>query len=335
MDRRESTQHPDRLLLPYVENILSLDEKLKVEKHLEGCPECSQKTERLRHVIGLLTESREAFCPELWELYAFVHYRQEDRGTISAHLSHCPACREICEEWRRDTLGGRMPDELHQRLRGRFRQPERSQPEPDGILSSVGDRFLRLFRIPSLVGAAAAVAVLLVVFFSPREIPHTVMAPSTVEWKGVSRPKAFQPHRQRVAIIISLQGFPRPLPQHEVDSLYRAVAPDMATFERFDFVTPAAVSEAVRKADAPPRDTNDVLTILRSQLRVSRALVITVHSLAKGLEIESNMIDLVARSSVGRQNEKLDDKSDLEPKIRRLVRSFLSSKAVEGEGVTD
>ena len=327
MDRREPNQHPDRLLLPYVENILSLDEKLKVEKHLQTCPECSQRTELLRYTIELLKEGREAFCPELWELYAFVHYRQDDRGQISAHLNECPTCREICEEWRRDPLSNHMPEALNQRLKERLSRPASKQPEPDSVLSTFRRRFFSGFRFPAAAGAAAAFAILLVVFLSPGEIPHAIMAPSTVEWTGVSKPKNFQPQRKRLAIIIALKGFARPLPQKEVDSLYRAVAPDMSMFEQFDFVTPAAVSDVVREADSPPRNTNEVLDLLRSQLGVSRALVITVISLEKGLEIESTLIDLAGHYSIGQQSAKLEKMSDLEPTIRRVVQGFLSSNA--------
>jgi hypothetical protein len=173
--------------------------------------------------------------------------------------------------------------------------------------------------------------VLLLLVLWPHEIPQSIMAPSTVEWKEVSRPKAFQTQKQRIAIVLSLQGFPSPLPQQQVDSLDRAVAPDMAMFERFDFVTPASVTEVVGRLDPPPKDTGDVLTILRTQLGVSRALVITVQSLEKGLEIESRLIDLAGRYSVDGQREKLAKRSDLEPKIKSIVHSFLSSTPGDGE----
>jgi hypothetical protein len=225
-----------------------------------------------------------------------------------------------------------MPETLHQRLNERLRQAERTQPPSHSIFTAFKRRFFSGFRLPVVAGAVAAAAVVLVVFLSPREIPQAVMAPSTVAWTGVSKPKAFQSQRKRLAIIISLKGFPRPLPQKEVDSLYRAVAPDMSMFEQFDFVTPADVSRAVRGADAPPKDTDEVLELLRLQLGVSRALLITVNSLEKGLEIESTMIDLAGRYSIGQQSEKLENMSDLEPTIRRVVRIFLSSNGDKGKG---
>ncbi len=331
MDRRNTNQHPDKLLLPYLENILSLDEKLMVEEHLQSCPECSQTAERLRLTIELLARTREAFCPELWELYAFVHYHQDDRGSIAAHVNECPSCRETCDQWRQGVFSIDMPQELHQRLKERLQGQVIRPPKPEGLLTGLSELLSRLLRVPSIAGAAVAVAALLLIVFWPHEIPQEIMAPSTVTWTGVSRPKAFQPDRKRIAIIISLKGFPSPLSQQEVDSLYRAVAPDMSMFEQFDFVTPAAITDAVRRLDPPPRDSGDVLTILRGQLGVSQALVMTVQPLAEGFEIDSRMIDLASRHSMGQQRGKVDKKSDLEPKIRSIVQAFLSSTSTERE----
>lgn len=331
MNHRDTSKHPDELLLAYLENILSLDEKLMVEKHLESCPECSQRIERLRHVIELLVNNREAFCPDLWELYAFVHYRQDDLGTIAAHLNECPACREACEQLRQDVFSTEMPDQLNQRLKERLRETARKAPEHEGLLTVLWARFSRFSRAPSIAGAAVAVAALLLIVFWPREIPHAVIATSTVEWTGVSRPKALQPQRKRTAIIISLKGFSSPLLQQEVDGLYQAAAPNMAMFEQSDFVTPAAVYDAVRRMEPPAKDSEDVLTMLRTQLGVSQALLITVQSLTKGFEIEGRMVDLVSRHSSGRQIVKLDNRSDLEPKIRDIAHSFLSRGPAERE----
>ena len=331
MDHRNTNQHPDKLLLPYLENILSLDEKLMVEEHLQSCPECSQAAERLRLTIELLARTREAFCPELWELYAFVHYHQDDRGSIAAHVNECPSCRETCDQWRHGVLSNDMPQELHQRLKERLQGKLIRPPESQGLLTGLSERLSRLLRVPSIAGAAVAVAALVLIWFWPHEIPQEIMAPSTVTWEGVSRPKAFQSDRKRIAIIICLKGFPSSLSQREMDSLYRAVAPDMTMLEQFDFVTPAAITDAVQRLAPPPRDTGDVLTILRGQLGVSQAIVMTVQPAAEGFKIDSRMIDLASNQTMGSQIGNVHKKSDLEPKIRSIVQSFLSSTPTERE----
>lgn len=329
MDPAEPTEHPDELLLPYVENILSLEERARVESHVQACRECSDKAEHLKHTIGLLKEHRQAFCPELWELYAFVHYHQDDKGTVATHLNECQACRAICEACTRDPLDHRMPDPLRHRLKERLEPLGRKPSEARGGPFPLSDRLRRFFTVPSLAAAAAAAVILIVVLSAPREIPQHVIAASTVEWQGVSKPKTFQPSRRRLAIVIALTGFAEPMPQAEVDALYRAIAPDMDLFERFEFVTPATVSQAIRDAGSPPLDTNGVLTILRTRLGVTRALIITVHSSVDGVEIQTEMVDLVNRYSIGEQTERLESRSDLEPKIRSVVYTFFQSHGLK------
>ena len=61
-----NNNHPDDLLLPYVEGLLTPTEKHMVENHLGACVECSSEVSRLRETIALLAVHRDAFCPDEW-----------------------------------------------------------------------------------------------------------------------------------------------------------------------------------------------------------------------------------------------------------------------------
>ena len=177
-----SSEHPDALLLPYVEDMITPAEKADVEEHLSTCDQCALRAEELREAIADLKQNKQAFCPEPWELHDFAQSGDDPHGVISLHVENCPLCSEDLRAWKMAQSEEPMPAELWNRLRERLPRAAPKQILPkghDGAKLS-WENLARFWKAPAMAAGVAAAVLLLVVIFYPRDMTQPMIALSSV-----------------------------------------------------------------------------------------------------------------------------------------------------------
>jgi hypothetical protein len=310
--------------LPYVEGLLSDDQRAVVEQHLATCAPCSAQVESLTGLVQNLHAHSGAFCPEPWKIFEFLHYGRDPSGAVSIHLDDCETCHQFAESLQAGPSLEAMPRQLWVRVKNQL--PGAADPGRPGKTAKPWWRIegLRdLFRSPAWAVGMAAVAVVLVVILYPREIPQQLIATSAVTWEDVAKPKAFQPGAKRTAIIMSLKDFQPPLSQKRIDSLYTAIAPTMELYERYQIITPATVRDAVKKGAIDPSDRSATLDGLREKMGVTVAVFVTVKSRAEASSIEAELVDAKTGNVIKKLSEPMVADKDLESGIRHAVFNLL------------
>ncbi len=272
-----ATEHPSDLLLPYAEDLLTPIDKETVEDHLRGCAQCASELEELRETIALLKGNKEAFCPEHWELYEYVHYGKDPAGLIGSHLQQCEPCKEAAHALSEKTAPEAMPDQVWAALMQRLPSTHRDSPlaEPDS--ESFIDRVYRLFRFPAIAVGVATAAVLAFVLLRPPQMPQSVMALSSVAWEKAPKPKDLLPSAKRAAIVLALKDFDPPWPKERIDGLYEALAPPVEMYARFHIVPPRVVGESLDRSDLKLPQTSAVVDALAKKLSLSAVVVNNRH----------------------------------------------------------
>ena len=310
-----SSEHPDALLLPYVEDTITSAEKANVEEHLSTCDQCALRAEELRESIAALKQNKQAFCPEPWELYDFAQSGDDPHGVISLHVENCPLCLEDLRACKMALPEEPMPAELWNRLRARLPQ---SPPKP--ILPPVpgwwqiflGD-LARFWKAPAMAAGVAAAVLVLVVTFYPRDMTQPMIALSSVSWEGIPKPKSIQ---KTAAFVFFFKDFKDPVPQEQIDSLYEALKPSMDLNERYGIVSPAEISEAVKSGQVPSNNSTAMIEGLRKNLNVSRVLVVTVFPSADKLAASIEFIDTISGKTLQTKIEERIEQSELPVRVR-------------------
>jgi len=106
-----------------------------------------------------------------------------------------------------------------------------------------------------------------------------------------------------VATIIFLKGFKKPFKEERIDSLYGSLAPTREMDERFDFVSPADVKDAVNRGKIKIDTINNILQGLSHELDVSRVVALTLTPVGDAFGIEGELVEtrtgkIVAKHSV-------------------------------------
>ena len=164
--KKNKSDHVDDLLLKYLEDRVTPDEKSEIESHLAECPLCANEKVKLSAVMCSLENGLRAFCPGAHELYDLASSGREPDGSLVQHLSECPYCRSEYNGFISTPSTEEMPAELWSRVQAAVASltnvkafPPPSRP---GWPEVVGE-FLRRFRIPVLVSGVAAAAVMALV----------------------------------------------------------------------------------------------------------------------------------------------------------------------------
>ncbi len=247
----------------------------KVEEHLASCPECSRKAAKLDQMITSLENHKDLFCPEIWQLHDFVRFGDDPSASVARHIKRCAPCAQKVEELRTGTdTQPSMPPALFRALK------EKYPPRPS-LWTTIKDFLSESFRLPILTVATAAAVVLIVVVLYPREGPKPLIALSTVSWRGSFSLMApgLSPgttKKPRVAMVIVLKGFKPGLTQDQIDDLYQALKPNKAIKEKYTFISPDEVSEAIGK-ERDAGDTKKLAGKLYQDLNVSKLIVITLQ----------------------------------------------------------
>jgi hypothetical protein len=289
-----NSEHCSDLLLPYVDGLLGPSQKHAVEAHLQQCQQCSSEEEEVRETTALLRGHQEAFCPEPWELYEFLHYGRDADGTVRNHLDGCRCCQEVCRDFAPTSVAEQMPANVRVRLDGGL--PAQSDANSPATVprETVLDRLSQWFRFPAVAVGVAAVALLAVVLLRSPDMPQSMIALSSVTWDGAPKPKAIQAAGGRAAIALVLKNFDPPLSHKQVDSLYRALAPTMPIYERFSMVPPDAFRDAIDSRDRELTDTRQLVERVGKKLSLTACLVVTLTSRSGSVDMKLDLVDISA-----------------------------------------
>ncbi len=271
-----SLEHPDDLLLPYIEDTIAPEEKARLNEHLRQCGECALKLKELRETTAALKQNKQAFCPEPWELYEFAMTGADPNGTVSIHVQDCPLCSQELNDWKSTAREEAMPPELWDLLRKHL--PEAGPGQISSRPSRWDHVFLqnlaRFSKAPAMAAGVALAALLFVVIFYSQDMMHTRIGLSSVKWEGVPRAKSLQ---KSAVFIIFFKDFKKSISQKDIDSLYEALRPSVELSEHYNIISPADISDAVKDGEISPYNGTALIKGLRNKLNVSYVLVVTVY----------------------------------------------------------
>jgi hypothetical protein len=276
-----SSQHPDDLLLPYVEDMITPAEKAGIEEHLSTCRDCASRVEELRETIAALRENKRAFCPELWELHDFARSGDDPHGVISTHVENCPFCSEELSAWKSATIEERMPAELWSELKTRLPKssPKQIITSAPGWLHIFLDNLVRFWKAPAMAaGAVAAVLLLVVIFY---QFP----------WEPISPiPKSLP---QKTAFVVLFKDFKEPALQKQIESVSEALGASSDLKDRYTIVSPKETSELIESGKVSSHDRSAMIDGLKRNLNVSRVLIIAVFPAADEFAFRVELIDTI------------------------------------------
>jgi len=322
------SDHPDELLLPYVEHGLSPEEYASVREHLDGCPQCSDQLEDLRRVVSVLRTEKGVFCPEPWSLYEFAVKGADPGQTLSKHLETCGACREEVQVLRAslerpERLGDDVWAQIQERLprtASTVRPLESSEQEPESFLQ----RFFTRFTVPKLAAAAAAAMILALVMMQPADVIQPMVAVSSITWENSPKPKSpDSPGRKRTALLILLKDFEKPPPQKVIDNLYEALEPGVDINERYQLLTPADVKNFAKKLRFSEEYRKGSLDTLRQWLEVSAVVLVTIMPSGDKFSIRGEMRDTATDRVIAGNKVEGVSSADLSSKTREIVQALM------------
>jgi Putative zinc-finger len=305
-DESMSEERTRDLQLLYLEDILDPEQKKEFEEHIRTCDDCTRQLKELAQWIDVLKNNKEAFCPELWEVYEHAQGRDYSAKKIAAHLDQCNSCREAANALKLGMEPQVMPKKLWEVVEAQFPKP--ALRKPDSFLtewiSGFIEQFSALFRPPLIAAGAVAAAIILVLILYPSDISPPELGLSSVIWKDVdlrsramgSTPPISQPDtvaidRKRLAILVFFQDFKKPFTQRRIDSLYWALRPPESIPKRFEVMSPARIKEAVFTGSLEADNRRAFLQQLHGKLGVSQIVALTVVPSADGFRIQSERLD--------------------------------------------
>jgi anti-sigma-K factor RskA len=305
-----SSEHPEALLLPYVEDIIGPSEKAGVEEHLSGCRECTSRVQELRQTIADLKQNKEAFCPELWELHEFAQSGKDPHGDISAHAENCPLCSEDLSAWKTAAVE-ETPPELWSRLKEQLPGEAREQipSERPSWSQMVLEKLAQFWKAPTIAaGAVAAVLLVVVIFYSQAPEPM------------VPRPKSLP---QKTAFVVLFENFKAPALQTQIESVYEALSASPELKDRYSLVSPAETSKVIESGKAPSDNRSAMIEGLRKHLNVSRVLAVTVFPSGDKFAVRVELIDTVRGKTLQTKTDERIERNELAARVRSDVRSML------------
>lgn len=341
-----TSQHPKESLLPYLEDMLSHEDRSTVEAHLQDCPDCSNELKEIGETTTFLRTHKEIFCPELWELYDYCQTGTDPDGRLAKHLEECPWCREAVAGCAGCTQDTEMPRTLRDAVEGHYGTKPLSAAVrvAENWFAAIARQVSSLFRMPVLALGTVAAAVLIVVVFYPSPDSRPIMRLSSLQW-DVGDPamtsKAFRlmtptiqrevpvRKRQRVAALLFLKGFDKGTSQEQVDALYSALKPTRLIQQRFEFMAPAAVRGTVGDADLKPGDAAQLSGKLGKELGVSKVIILTVAKNGNDYEVKSELRTPQTGKIVAEKAERGVSEADLALKLKETTLAVLSAESTD------
>ncbi|MEW6530688.1 MAG: zf-HC2 domain-containing protein [Thermodesulfobacteriota bacterium] len=304
MSNEHSDNHMDDLRLPYLEGLLSPEERSRFEAHVAECPACTSNLEDMGRWLSVLKAHGRDLCPEPWELFDYIRSGKDVLGTVASHLKECPSCRADAESLQVSTSRQRVPADLWAEISSRSEKPAADRL-PGGLYQSLTDifeRVLDLFRPVVLAPVAVAAVVLIVVLLYPTGPAPRVVALSSVSWTpdaaelglmGKDRAPRL-PHeakKDRLGVVILFKDFKRLPDQERIDSLYRALEPSKEVRDEYDVLAPAEFSRLAGQEVLKAPDDKALVTEMRSKLQISKAFVVEIVPQGDRFEVLTRLID--------------------------------------------
>lgn len=315
----QQSEHPDELLLAYLEDALSPEQKLQVDRHVSSCERCSSELQELGGITAALKNNRQVFCPDSSVIHEFVETGRDPEGAVSTHVKVCPTCFALAEALRTEPASEKMPTQLWERVQDRLGATNATPiSPPDESAPGLVERFRQWLSIPTFAAGAVAAAILLVVIFYPRDVTVPGMGLSSVTWEGVPKPKAVLP---RAAFIMTFKGQTEPLRQARVDDIYRALKPDMELSERFQVISPAEIRAAAKSGDVllDPQRPRETVESLNKKLNVSRVAVLLVEPSDGKFTVKIELMDASSGAVLNQRLESAIPDNQLPEKIREMA----------------
>jgi Putative zinc-finger len=313
----EPASHPDELLLSYAENMLAPDDKIKVEIHLSECEKCSSRARSLRDAITALTNAREIFCPEPWEIYEFVEDGRPE-GTVSRHLDLCDTCRAEAAGFE-TAVAKPMPAELWKSIKEQFPKAAQVTQAASRPTANFIERLRRWFKFPTIAVATTAAAILVVLVLYPRQPIEPGLTLTSVTWKSALRPKAFQ----KTAVLIVLKHMKPPIPQSKIDSIYESLRPGPEVSARYSMVSPALLSAAIKNREIDADTEKRLLSGLQSKFNVSLAVLVDISRRGDSFDVQVNMQNAVSGKTLQKVMIRGVPDRFLNDKVREAVKDLL------------
>lgn len=318
MKRPDETQpgdHPKDLLFHYLEGELDPGESANVKRHLDACSECLKEFRMLDETVSMLRVNREAFCPEAWEVYEFVKTGSDPEGSLTRHVSGCPTCSQEAEAYRTSVHSSALPEAIKEKVEKRFSKNVTDFRSPEPRLTSSGWFSSSIKRRIVVCGALAA-SIALVVLMYPRGAVGPRIGLSPTIWEQTEHyltPKAgpLGPPKTNLAVLFVFREFPGPVPQADIDSLYQAVKPGPELSERFQFIQPVQVRDALGGARLGSDNREALYKVLRDKVYLQRLLLLTVSPKGTAFRIEGELIDLTSGQILKSQSGQVAGKSQL------------------------
>jgi hypothetical protein len=313
------SQHPDELLLAYLENELAPEQKLEIDQHVSHCERCSSEIEKLVKITAALKSNKEAFCPDSSEIYQYIRTGDTQEGRISRHLEACPTCFAFAEALRTEASPETMPQAVWKQLQERFEIKDvQHRAVPVQTEPGFAERLRDWFRLPMLTAGAVAATILLVVVLYPREFTIPNVGLSTVTWEGVPKPKAI---RTRAAFLVTFKDIREPLPQKQIDEIYRALKPDMDLSQKFEIIPPAELRTAAKSGDVVinSQRIRETAESLHKKLDISRVAVITLEPSDGKYSANVQLMDAASGAALNQKTESAVPETQLPERIREMV----------------
>lgn len=312
--------HPDDLLLSYLDGLLSDEQRSEVKNHLDQCDRCAMELKNISKTIGYLRKNNEVFCPEPWLLIDYVEKGTDPDQLIAKHIQTCGLCKAELEECRRSHETTALPDRLKIAINEVF--PENAttlvpkQTFYEKFLNKIQCFSIRpIFAFGTLVAAIFAL-----VTFYPAGSPQTIIGMSQLEWDvngEIPKPKSLfmEKPQQKVATVIIFEDSKNSIPQSLVDSLYEASKPSPQIVQKFKMINPRELSEFIQETKKFNYQYTEILKRFFSEKNVSFALIAKIslfeNATSKRYKLDVSLLDTTRNEIVNEQRLEVQTEGEL------------------------
>lgn len=338
MKGHTAENHVDDLRLPYLEGLLSPEEKADFEKHVQSCPGCASRLEETGRWSSVVKDNAQALCPDGWVLFEYAQSGADPRGMMSRHLTQCALCKADVESLRSSTVKQRIPGNLWDKMKqlSVASSARRAETSRFQWVREVLESLVDLFRPTVLVPVAvAAMAVFLVIFYPGAPAAPRVVALSSVAWgpesgalglmsgEQTAAPLPGDGSKQALAIAILLTNFRHPIDQDRIDSFYRALEPPLSIRDRYAVVSPAVWRSAISEEQQRVTYNSALLQELRSKLGISQMLTVELIRNGETFSLRSRLVDTTTENIVRERDNRNLTEDELVSTLENISQSML------------
>jgi hypothetical protein len=339
-DNSKFREHPESLLIGYVENDLKPEERSVVEQHLKDCPKCAQSVRRLEGLTrSLRGNAEEIICPEASELHEFVRSGSDPGGKLARHLAQCASCFEEVSCYRLACAVSPSCQPIPGSVREAFEQNypapgERVVPSEETLWSKLLERISLLFRQPVLALGTAVAVILIVALLYPRQHTEPSIVFSHVKWGETGRKWTtmnISPGQGRpsVAMAIFSKDFTAQLSQQRIDEWYSSIEPTPEMKKRFEFINPAQLESLATTDQSKTVSPEELRELLSKKIGPIKVVMITLGQERDGFSIESRLVDSETGKTTGETTYNRVPYSDVSSKLRESAFALLGKQSVE------